>query len=898
VMPAALFIEMVFAAGATAVGDGVCGMDQLAIHHPLAIPETGARTVHTVLQNRVADRIAFEVHGRTEAGGWLLHATGALLVGESLPGEAMETLADIRNRLREELQGSRDGTLRYDPPAAEHGVTLTGVWRGKGEFLARLRHDVTAVNDEQRERAALLDSLLRFGAAAAPDAGGSLHVVSSVHTVRHHRPLTSDLFSHVRITEEKGSGGSSFTVDARLFDPEGNLLVELERIRYTRVAPAMESKGSPRHADWMFEVQWKPSALARDSFGERVGGNDTRQGTDWLIFTDASRTGEEIAAVVRGRGGECTLIENDVPDAGRVARNWVLTARGTPVVVFLRGGHTEDEEEPDESLTRAAAACEDLGAIALSLECAASSGQPRLWVVTRGAQAVGDTPVADPIQAVLWGFARTLALECPSVWGGLIDLDPADPGRSADWVVSQITAADDEDQTAVRGGERFVCRLVRSSDRPVETPLIRPDGAYLITGGLGGLGLKVARWLAERGAGEIVLLSRTALPERASWGSLARSSSAYRQVAAIRAIERLGPTVTTLAADVADAAGMRDVIARFEGRTPVLRGVFHAAAVTGFASLPRLTPDEIRASLRPKLGGALVLHRLTEQLDLDHFVLFSSVAGLWGSRGMAHYAAGNQFLDALAHFRRARALPALAIDWGGWEGGDSNRDVDRFLVESDFRLLPADAALTAMGAAMTAGVTQQAIAWVDWRSLRASYEFHAPRPLLEEIEVESGHHDESDPATPAGTATALRHEIAALPPEEARERLTSYIRGEVADVLGLDAAHLLEPGQGFFKLGMDSLMTVDLRGRLERSLGRELPTTIAFEYPTVESLTEFLLVGMIGAPSATPSDRRVATTPETAGSTISDLDDLSESQLAALLDGTIAVLLDGGSESS
>jgi myxalamid-type polyketide synthase MxaE and MxaD len=311
----------------------------------------------------------------------------------------------------------------------------------------------------------------------------------------------------------------------------------------------------------------------------------------------------------------------------------------------------------------------------------------------------------------------------------------------------------------------------------------------------------------------------------------------------------------------------------------------------GFTPLPRLQPDQLDAVLRPKVAGSWVLHQLTETLDLDHFVLFSSVAGLWGSRGMAHYTAANQFLDALAHHRRALGLPALAVNWGGWEGGDSSRDAARFLEQSDFRLLPVEPALAMLGSAMMEGVTQRAIAWVDWASLKASYELHAGRPFLREIEIADGESDAPEAGMSSEAATSLLQQLETLAEEEALSHLTSHVRGQVAEVLGLDPAQLMEPGQGFFKLGMDSLMTVELRGRLERSAGVRLPTTIAFEYPTVEALSGFLagkLLQRYAAAQAAPS----AADGQDGGVAELDLVALSEDELAAMLDGALADLLD------
>jgi acyl transferase domain-containing protein/SAM-dependent methyltransferase len=665
-----------------------------------------------------------------------------------------------------------------------------------------------------------------------------------------------------------------------------------------------------------------------------------------LVFADDAGIGEHLAEVVRARGGECVLVNPAagphpkspltpllqrgepgrwVSDASATSaqkqspplkkgdlggfagadparseaaadlvREWLGSGGGVPAgVLYLASRDPAAAERTAaevQDIVQGDCAC--LAAAARALMDADGPPQPRLWIATQGAQPVAGGDAADPAQAALWGLGRALALESPGTWGGLIDLAAdADPAAAAEQVLAQLTADDGEDQASFRGGERFVPRLTRLHEAEPAQPVIRGDAAYLITGGLGSLGLALARWLAERGAGHVVLTGRRGLPERADWAALPQDSAAGRQVQAIRGIEELGTAVTPVAADVCDPQAMERLIARFGGELPALRGVFHAAAVMEFAPLPRLDGERLAAVLRPKVMGGWLLHRLTRELELDHFVLFSSVAGLWGSRGMAHYAAANTYLDALAHHRRARGLPALAVDWGGWEGGDLSRDTNRFLEQSDFRLMPAGAALAALGAAMAAGVAQRAVAWVDWTALRASYELGSGRRFLQEIDSLETVAEAEAPLT-APPSSSLLEQLRAAADDDAQSLLTSLVRGEVAAVLGLDAARLMEPGQGFFKLGMDSLMTVELRGRLERSVGIRLPTTIAFEYPTVEALSGYLAGALRRQSPESEPVTHAPTQPVADSAPPAELHDLCEHELAAMLDDTLAGLLD------
>src|SRR5690606_2459563 len=246
------------------------------------------------------------------------------------------------------------------------------------------------------------------------------------------------------------------------------------------------------------------------------------------------------------------------------------------------------------------------------------------------------------------------------------------PSQEAEKLWREIGAAAGmyEDQVAWRGDQRMVARLVRSAT-PLQPAGVFPfpltPGAHLLPGGLGGLGLKVAHWLAEQGAGHLVLTSRSGLPVREEWDNLPAGSEAARRVAAVQAIEALGVTVTVTAVDVADEAQMVALLAQFGDTLPPLRGVMHIAAALDATPLEHMKLDDLQAMFHAKVAGSWVLHRLTREMALDYFVLFSSTTALWGVSGMAHYAAANCFLDALAHYRRAQGLPALSVNWGLWE---------------------------------------------------------------------------------------------------------------------------------------------------------------------------------------------------------------------------------------
>ncbi len=283
---------------------------------------------------------------------------------------------------------------------------------------------------------------------------------------------------------------------------------------------------------------------------------------------------------------------------------------------------------------------------------------PSLWLVARGSQQVG--PVLTPIsvaQAPLWGLGRVIQLEHMELRCASIDLADEGVEGVTRLLFEEVWYERGEDQVAFRGGLRYAPRLTRrapdSPDAATDAPnLFRPDGTYLVTGGLGELGLLVAEWMVGRGAKHLVLVGR-----RGATGEASRVVTRLREA---------GAEVLVAEADVAAEAEVAEVLARIGRSMPPLRGVIHAAMVLDDGVLLQMDGQRFDAALRPKVYGAWNLHRLTLDAPLDFFVLFSSAVSLHGSAGQGNYVAANAFLDSLAHHRRFLGLPALTVDWGRW----------------------------------------------------------------------------------------------------------------------------------------------------------------------------------------------------------------------------------------
>ncbi|WP_310972179.1 MULTISPECIES: SDR family NAD(P)-dependent oxidoreductase [unclassified Amycolatopsis] len=441
----------------------------------------------------------------------------------------------------------------------------------------------------------------------------------------------------------------------------------------------------------------------------------------------------------------------------------------------------------------------------------ADSGVPaRLWCLTQGAV----HGVSRPDQATTWGFGRIAALELPSAWGGLADL-PETLDAAAGARLAAVLADGTEDEVAIRPDGVFARRLAPAPAG--ETRDWRPRGTILITGGTGALGAAVARELAEAGAEHLVLTSRRGV-EAPGAAELASELSA------------LGVRVTLAACDAADRDALADVLAAIPADLP-LTAVVHAAGTGQHGPLTEITPEEVSAVLAGKVAGARHLDELTH--DLDAFVLFSSISGVWGSGEQAVYGAANAFLDALAEERRGRGLAATAIAWGPWAGSGMAADADAVRMLRGRGLPPIDPAkgVAAFRRALAADDPAVVVADVDWARFTPVFTAARPRPLLADLPAAR-----EAVAEPEPTSTGF----ASLPAGERPKALLTLVLDQVAGVLGHTSGAAIGPERAFKELGFDSLMAVELRNRLAAGTGLTLPASLAFDHPTAADLAEEL----------------------------------------------------------
>lgn len=778
------------------------------------------------------------------------------------------------------VTGDAAGPGAFDVRYWQRNVRETVRFAGGIERLVTGRHDVFL---EIGPHPVLRQSILEI----AKHAGRDVHLAHSLHRARDARATMLSALGSLH--------ASGVEVDWRAVYPRGRVVrlprYAWQRERYwlehitaytpggrnagTAPAPAQSAAAS---SDWLYKTAWQEQPLP--------GGGSDRLSTRgcWLILADRGGAAASLARDLEAAGQSCRLVYPSASDAGgervvdprdrdgfaRLVRELESdTSAPWRATIHLWALDAPNADGCDAAALTAAQlpACGALVHLLQAISARRTSEPPPLWIVTRGGQPAGGvTERTAAAQALVWGLARTIRIEHPGLRCTCLDLDP-DSDAGGPTLLGELRHSDSEREVAYRGGRRLVARLHRLAAPDAAAPAFDAQSTYLITGGLGALGLETVRWMVGRGARNVVLVGRSA-----------PGDGALRTIAELN---EAGASVSVRSADTSRAADVLRLIESIGDSGRPLKGIVHAAGVIADGVLAQQEWTRFERVLAPKLAGAWHLHAATRALDLDFFILYSSLAALVGSAGQGNYAAANAFLDALAHDRRAQGLPALSVNWGAWSGGgmaaalaDANR---RRLSGIGIQAMAPSDALDGLGRAIACGEAQVGVLAMDWAQYLAQN--GGAGAFLSELRAAPG----DSPAPVSAAQPSFLDRLAAAAPDRRMRTLVEHVRSETLAVLGVPPHHPLDNQQGLRDVGLDSLMALELKNRLQASIGHPLPATLAFDFPTVASIAEFLASDVLslsheaGEPAA-ETDQRAG-----AGERGARVDDLSDEEAEALL---------------
>jgi phthiocerol/phenolphthiocerol synthesis type-I polyketide synthase D len=793
VVSAAGFAEMALAAAGQALGASV--VSALKIERPLILD---AQTRVTTQLSQGPDVNRVEIQARSAGGSWSRYA-----------------VADI---------------------------DVVGAPAGKqdGEGAEIVLPDEVADHPEYRIHPVLLDAALRQLAAAIPaESDETSYQAVSVETIRVFGPIRGRARSHTELVEQ-GQDGHRGRI--ALTDDTGATIaeltgIELKPVDLASVPLSLEQK--------IFDAAWVQNPASH--------GDVVADGT-WVVLAESDSETTALAAEITTRftSRARRVISATLADESAVAEAFAKTGDDSqfpPVgIVVLLAKRPFDAADTDAALSRA----QDLIVQISAAAHAAVSGQkgdkgksPRLWLVTRDGLSVHDHEAGDPAIGALKGLIRNWRFpgEAARVLAGEPDLGATllDVGSAGDLVAAltnELAASTGDDVVALREDGRYVERLVRATlDGGHHEAVVRADGSYIITGGLGGLGTVVTRWLVERGAGRIVLNGRS------------EPSEAQRQD-----LDALGDgtEVVFVAGDIATPGVAERLVSASEETGRPLRGLVHGAGVTGDGLVTALTREGMQRVWAPKVAGALQLNAATTTRELDWWVGFSSMATLLGLPGQLAYATGNAWLDALMTWRRASGLPATAINWGQW----SDVGMSRALTYSVLDPITPDEGIEALQNLVGGPVNRVGVGRLRLdRALAATPEFRDLdyfEKIASEFNATVASVEHKAPSDDPGAAVAAAPDWSTLSAEERLTELQTRLQAILGRELRMSPS-AIKLDAPFPDLGLDSMMAMTVLKETKKLVGLDVSANMLFNHPTISSLAVYV-AGLLAPPELPEED--------------------------------------------
>lgn len=800
VLPGVTFLELAHAAGNVVFGGRPFVVRELECIEMFRVPRGATYELETQVAIAGPESASVRFFGRPvdDSGDGVLHAMARLESAPAATDLHLESLTAIRSRMTDSMTGAEfyaDCEIAYGPSMR----AIESLHVGEAEAIGALRRpDVIASDGAYTFHPAVLDACIQVSGSVRRRIGGAsgMRVPVRFDRWRVLGPPERELWSWARLRD---AGTKDIVTDVVVFGASGRPVAELVGLH----SRSIERRTGPSD-ELLYEVLWSEARSARVP--------TARGGRRIVVASEEDRASAEHLSRLLGPRTIVVL-----PERESLRRVACTSEEPCSAIVHVASSREAEEGREEEAALRAQ--CRSL---LVSSEVAAEIGaerSPRMWIVTTSAQAVEGAP-ARPLSAALWGIGRVLAQEHPGLNATLVDLGEDGDGDIAA-LAREIEADGPESQLAIRRGHPFVPRVVPSPPDGSGRRGLREDATYIVTGGLGGLGLTIARHWLQRGVRRLVLLGRSAPSETVSMH--------------LADLRRLHTSVhlTTHAVDVADRGALETLLAQITKEGPPIRGIVHAAGVLRDGALATLSVDDYVRVVRPKILGARNLAAAAARLELDFLAFFSSAASVFAGRGRASYAAGNAFLDAYAAHLRARGVPATALGWGafaevGMAAAAARRPADQPVtpipLELGMRLFDE---LLVPRRAHVMPLLIDAPRWLASQPVRL--------PLFERLA--------SAPAiAPPPETTRLSIEGAAS--DDKRRLVREFLVGEVARVLRLPPAEVhLE--HGLAALGGDSITGMELADAAQARLGVRLPVPRLLAATSLSGVIDELL-SMLG----------------------------------------------------
>ncbi len=885
VFPGTGYVEIGLATALAVYGAGTVVIDEMSLDQMLALAPNAERQLQIVLQKDEDGFAGVAVSSRGEnEDSWTRHAT----IRVRLENPAQPERSDLQ-RIETRCPNRLDTQAHY-AAMNERGLNYGPMFRsvvdvkyGAHEALGRISMPselASGINDYV-VHPALLDACLQAACwAIASKIGSGVFVPKEFIGLRYYRRPQGQLYVHGRLHDSPDE--SIVAAEIAVCDETGIPFIEIHELRVAVVESTPRTAVDPID-DMLFQLAWREKPLEPRSMPANPG--------VWLAIIDARGFGAHVVERLRASGESCVeayvdstyrslgddkyrIDPTDPSHLKRLLEEAFKAPRKCKGVALFSSldGVTWEQTTSTSLAIDLRRSCISALRTTQALLVQGWRDIPRLYLVTRGVHLIEDKDISVSVgQAGIWGLGRTIALEHPALQCTRIDVSSQPTSAEIDDIVRELISSTPEDQISLRNSRRYVARMVPDTLH-TQAPndfTIRPDRTYLITGGLSGLGLELASWLVHQGARHLLLVGRSA-PNSHAMEAITKMTSA-------------GAHVRVMHADISDANQVDRLLALQKSEMPPLAGIAHSAVALDDRTLLDLSEDVFLHVMGAKVFGAFNLHQSTAQEPLDFFLLYSSAAGNFGSPGQGNYAAANTIVDAIARARALQGLPAMSIAWGAFTevGLAAAQDIrGKRLASRGFDGISPALGLVAIEKLLHHPRPNVAALRFSVRQWEESFPQGATLPLFEELRTRATTHQAA-----STDVQSIRQELAISANERHFDILLTHVLEQLGRVLRMDPKRI-DSNATFVSFGVDSLMSLELRNRLQSSLGLDFRATLLFTYPTANKLTGFLVEQFNKEATASPppvSAKDSSSEPQQT-SAAEALADLNADDLLAMLD--------------
>ncbi|MBC9783075.1 amino acid adenylation domain-containing protein [Heliobacterium chlorum] len=865
VFPGAGYIEMALSAAKLLLGNGMFAVDDLEIQKALFISDDREPRVQFLLdENNATFRIATYNDDTNSA---IPHASGKIRTVQSTriaPELHIEGLKmKLANQMEADTCYQRLHAMGYEYDYFFQAIKE--LWLSSGEVLAKIqmREELPEV-ERYYFHPTMLDACFQTLIAAEfyngkTDGNSAIRLPVSVGRIRVADGYRGELWAHAKITE---STAEKMAGDIYLYDGQGNPIGEIKDFIALGVDQASGAVSLNTIDNALYQVNWEEKERpAKENKDDKKSAKDN---VGWLIFADEQGVADDISALLKKRGEQSLLIYPSdqyewvngegtakiVPDSKEQIISLIKSlfkdkgkkCKGM-IHLWSLNAPTMENTSLEELQKAKGPGCYSIISIAKAIS--ETSISTKLWVITRGAQAVEENchdicVAASPV----WGLGSVLGQqELVENWGGLIDLDPANGAafvkEDALKIYAEITDSDSEDLIAFRNEKRLVPRInpVSGLTKPLPTKF-KANGCYLVTGAFGALGQLVCRMMVKHGVRRIILMARTRIPPRTEWSYITQNDDVYEKIAFIKELERLGAEVILASVDIGNESQVAEYFKQFKRLGyPPIRGVVHSAGIVNDIVVTQMNTQSFDVVYDTKVYGSYLLHKYLLDEPIEHFVMFSSVAALVTTSGQTNYAAGNAFLDALAHYRRSIGLPALSVNWGPWAVGmiKELNLIDHYKNRRGMNCTLPQVGMSILDRVMGQDVAQVIACEADWPKVLAWY---PKEPAI------FSHLAKKDPSqdTKEEISFATLFRTASL--ERRTELVNEHLIDLIVKVLRCKRSQI-EPTTTLNMMGLDSIMATELRNKISFYFGYTLSIVKLLSGATIPQLAEELVKGLL-----------------------------------------------------